>query len=60
MTNSMQIVFGRVSYGITIRIGKFPVQTSLGTQLVLGTQPHYKAPIDLWVENIKNVGISIE
>ena len=27
-----------------IRIGKFPIQTSLGTWPGLGTQPRYEAP----------------
>ena len=39
-----------VGYDIVIRIGRFPVQTPLGAQLGLGTQPRYKAPGDLWVE----------
>ena len=35
-----------------VRIGMFPVQNLLGTWLGLGTQPHYKAPGDLWVEQV--------
>ena len=31
----------------------------LGAQLGLGTQPHYKAPGDLHVENVKNAVINI-
>ena len=31
----------------------FPVQTPLGAWPGLGTQPHYEAPNDLQVENVK-------
>ena len=37
--------------GVVIRIGRFLVQTPLGARPDLGTQPHYEAPVDLWVEN---------
>ena len=33
--------------GVTIRIGRFPVQTQLGAQLGLGTQPRSEAQDDL-------------
>ena len=36
--------------GITIRIGKFLVQTPLVTVPGLGTQPRYEAPGSLWVD----------
>ena len=38
--------------GIAIRI-RFLVQTSLGTQLGLGTQPRYEDPGDLPIEIVK-------
>ena len=36
--------------GISVRIGRFPVQTPVDAQLGLGTQPCYEAPGDLQVE----------
>ena len=41
-----------VGSGIVVRIGRFLVQTPLGTRLGLGTQPHYKLPGDLRVKNV--------
>ena len=38
---------------IRIRIGRFPIQTPLGAQPGLGTQPRYKAPGDLRVEYVQ-------
>ena len=38
---------------ISIRIRRFPVQTLLGAQLDLGTQPHCKAPGDLQVKIVR-------
>ena len=34
-----------VGQGIVTRIRRFPVQTSLGAWLGLGTQPHYQVPV---------------
>ena len=48
-----------MGYGVTIRIGRFLVQTPLGTRLGLGTQPRYEAPGDLWVEIVENAVINI-
>ena len=42
-----------------IRIVRFPVQTPLGAQLGLETQPRYEAPGDLRVELDKNAVINI-
>ena len=42
-----------MGYSIVVRIGRFPVQTPLGTRLGLGTQPCYKAPGDILIENVK-------
>ena len=42
-----------------MRIGRFPVQTPLGAQLNLGTQPHYKDPSDLQVKIVENAVINI-
>ena len=47
-----------MGYDIMIRIGRFPVQTPLGTQPGLGTQPCYKAACDLLVEIVKNAVIN--
>ena len=47
-----------MGYDIMIRIGRFPVQTPLGTQPGLGTQPCYKAACDLLVEIVKNTVIN--
>ena len=41
------------------RIGRFPVQSPLGAQLGIGTQPPCKAPSDLWVEISWNADINI-
>ena len=38
---------------VTIRIGRFPVQTSLGDRSGLGTQPCYEAPSNLRVIIVK-------
>ena len=38
---------------IGIRIGRFLVQTPLGAQPGLGTQPRYEAPSDLRVESVE-------
>ena len=43
---------GLVGEGVVVRMGRFPVQTPLGAQLGLGTQPCYEAPGDLEVENV--------
>ena len=48
-----------MGYSVTIRIGRFPVQTPLGARLGLGTQPCYEAPGDLWVEIVENAVINI-
>ena len=39
-----------MGYGIVIRIGRFPVQTTIGTRPGLGTKSHYEAPGDPRVE----------
>ena len=44
---------GLVGQGIAIRIGRFLVQTPLGAQPGLETQPHYKAAGDLQVNLYK-------
>ena len=44
---------------MVIRIGRFLVQTPLGAQLGLGTQPGYKAACDLLVEIVKNTVTNI-
>ena len=44
---------GLVGQGIVLRTGRFPVQTPVGAWPGLGTQPHYEAPGDPWVENAK-------
>ena len=48
-----------MGYGVTIRIGRFLVQTPLGARPGLGTQPRYEAPGDLWVEIVENAVIKI-
>ena len=50
---SMNGESGLVSWGITIRIGRFPVQTLLDTQPGLGSRACYKATSDHQVEIIK-------
>ena len=40
---------------VVIRIGRFLVQTPLGTRPGLGTQPRYKIPCDIRIENVKTV-----
>ena len=47
-----------MGYDIIIRIERFPVQTPLGTQPDLGTQPCYKAACHLLVEIVKNAVIN--
>ena len=44
---------GLVGWGVTIRVRKFPVQTKLGAQLGLGTQPCYEIHSDFRVEIVK-------
>ena len=44
---------------IVIRIGRFLVQTPLGAQLGLGTQPRYEVVCNLLVEIVKNTVINI-
>ena len=44
---------GIVSSGVTIRIGRFPVQNSLGALPGLWTQPSYESTRDLWLEIVK-------
>ena len=39
--------------GIVNRIGRFLVQTLIGTRPGLGTQPRYEASGDLWVEYVQ-------
>ena len=39
--------------GVVIRIRMFMIQTPLGAQQGLGTQPQFETPCDLWVENLK-------
>ena len=41
---------GLVCYGVTFRIGRFPVQIPLSPPPGFGTQPQYEAPGDLRVE----------
>ena len=42
-----------VGSGVALRIGRFHVQYTLGTQPDFGTQPPYEAPGDLWVKTSK-------
>ena len=44
---------GLLGKGVVIRMGRFPVQTSLGTWPDLGTQPCCEAHGDLQVEIVK-------
>ena len=44
---------GLVGSGLVSRIGRFSVQTPVGTWSALGTQPYYKAPGDSLVEIVK-------
>ena len=44
---------GLVGSYVVIRIGRFPVQTPLGTRPGLGTQLCGEAPGDLWIEIVK-------
>ena len=44
---------GLVGSYVVIRIGRFPLQTPLGTRPGLGTQLCGKAPGDLWIEIVK-------
>ena len=44
---------GLVGSYVVIRIGRFPVQTPLGTRPGLGTQLCGEAPSDLWIEIVK-------
>ena len=39
-----------VGQGVVIRIGRFPVQTPSGARPGSGTQPHYEASGDPWLE----------
>ena len=39
---------------------KFPVQTLLDAQPGLATQPHYKAPNDLWAKIVEKAVIHIK
>ena len=48
-----------VGQGVVIRIGRFPVQTPLGTQPGLGTQPRCEAPGYIRVKIDKNTVINI-
>ena len=50
---------GLVDSGLTVRTRRFPVQTPPDAWPGLGTQPHYKAPGDLQVENVENTVINI-
>ena len=50
---------GLVGYGVTIRIGRFSVQTPLKAWLGLVTHPHYKACGDPQVKIVKNAVINI-
>ena len=49
--SNMRMKIGLV--GVTIRIGRSPVQTPLGVLLGLRTQPCHEAPGDLQVEVTK-------
>ena len=49
VSSTKKVESGLVGYEIAIRIRRFPVQSPLGAQLVLGAQPHYKTPGDLQV-----------
>ena len=44
---------GLVGSYVVIRIGRFPLQTPLGTRPGLGTQLCGEAPGDLWIEIVK-------
>ena len=44
---------------VAIRTGRFPVQTPLGAQPDLETQPHHKAPIDLWVKIVQTQWLTL-
>ena len=48
-----------ISKGVTIKTGRFPVQTLLDVRPSLGTQPHYKTPSKLRVELVQNAVIDI-
>ena len=43
-----------------MRIGRFPFQFPLGVQLGIGTQPHYKAPVDHQVKILENALVNIK
>lgn len=47
-------------YSIAMRIGRFPFQFPLGVQLGIGTQPHYKAPVDHQVKILENASVNIK
>ena len=47
-------ILEKVGLGVVVRIGRFPVQTLLGTRPGLGIQPLYEAPGDLCVKNVKH------
>ena len=50
---------GRNTFGESGSNSQFLVQTPLGTQSGLMTQPHYEAPGDLQVEIVENAVINI-
>ena len=50
LKHEISVPFG---LGVAIRIGKYPVQTSLGSWLSLETQLHYKCPGDFRVKIVQ-------
>ena len=52
-------ILEKVGLGVVVRIGRFPVQTLLGTRPGLGIQPLYETTGDLCVENVKHRVINI-
>ena len=50
---------GLVGWGITNRIKRFPIQTPLGAQPGLGTQPYYEVYSDLWIKIVKTQWLTL-
>ena len=49
VSSTKQVENGLLGQGVAIGIRRFLVQTPLGAQVGLGTQPHYKTPNGLHV-----------